>query len=79
MIDETTQERLRVSTADSGPYLWIAMTQLDAVRAELDRHKVRYWVDAEAISLDNEPYVTVISFYRSEDAARIQSILDEVG
>jgi hypothetical protein len=45
----------------------------------LDRHKVRYWVDADAISLDNEPAITVINFGRTGDAARIQAILDEAG
>ena len=81
MIDEMTQNsRLRVSTDGiAGPYLMVTMTQLDAVRAVLDRHKVRYWVDADAISLDNEPAITVINFGRSGDAARIQAILDEAG
>ncbi len=45
----------------------------------LDRHTVRYWVDADAISLDNEPAITVINFGRSGEAARIQAILDEAG
>jgi hypothetical protein len=53
--------------------------QLDAVLALLDRHEMRYWVDADAISLDNEPAVTVINFGESGDAARIQAILDEAG
>ena len=80
MIDEKTQDRLRVSTAGiAGPYLMIPVTRLDAALAVLDRHKVRYWVDADAISLDNEPAITVINFGRSGDAARIQSILDEAG
>jgi hypothetical protein len=80
MIDETTQSSLRVSTAEgAGPYLWVAMTQVDAVCAVLDCHKVRYWVDGDAISLDNEPFMTVINFGRTEDATRIQSILDEAG
>ncbi len=81
MIDEMTQnDRLRVSTAvGAGPYLMVTVTQLDAVRAVLDRHKVRYWVDPDAISLDNEPAVTVINFDRFGDAAQIQSILDEAG
>jgi hypothetical protein len=78
MIDETTQNSLRVSTdAVAGPYLMVPMTQLDAVLAVLDRHKVRYWVDADAISLDNEPAITVINFDRFGDAAQIQAILDE--
>ncbi len=78
MIDEMTQESLHVeSDVIAGPYLEIALPQLDAVRALLDRHEVRYWVDADAISLDNEPAVTVINFGKSGDAARIQAILDE--
>jgi hypothetical protein len=80
MIDEMTKNNLRV-TADvvAGPYLMVPMVQLDAVLAVLDRHKVRYWVDADAISLDNEPAITVINFDRFGDAARIQAILDEAG
>jgi hypothetical protein len=56
MIDEMTKDSLRVSTDGvAGPYLMVPVPQLDAVLAVLDRHKVRYWVDADAISLDNEP------------------------
>ena len=80
MIDEMTQSSLRVSKdGTAGPYLMVPVTQLDAVLAVLDSHKVRYWVDADAISLDNEPAITVINFGRSGDAARIQAILDKVG
>ena len=78
MIDEMTKDILRVSTDGiAGPYLMVPVTQLDEVLAVLDRHKVRYWVDADAISLDNEPAVTVINFGRSNEAVRIQAILDE--
>jgi hypothetical protein len=80
MIDEMTKDSLRVSTDGmTGPYLMVPVTQLDAVLAALDRHKVRYWVDTDAISLDNEPAITVINFGRSGDAPRIQAILDEAG
>jgi hypothetical protein len=80
MIDELTKDSLRVSTDGvAGPYLMVPVPQLDAVLAVLDRHKVRYWVDADAISLDNEPAITVINFGRSGEAAQIQSILDEAG
>jgi hypothetical protein len=80
MIDEMTHEKLRVSVdAVAGPYLMVTIDQLDSVVALLDRHKVRYWVDPEAISLDNEPYVTVINFGKAGDGARIQAILDEAG
>jgi hypothetical protein len=78
MIDEMTRNTLRVSTDGiAGPYLMVPVTQLDAVLAVLDSNHVRYWVDADAISLDNEPAITVINFGRSGDAARIQTILDE--
>jgi len=78
MIDEMTRNTLRVSTDGiAGPYLMVTVTQLDAVLAVLDSNHVRYWVDADAISLDNEPAITVINFGRSGDAARIQTILDE--
>jgi hypothetical protein len=80
MIDEMTKNSLRVSTDGiAGPYLMVPVTQLDAVLAALDRHKVRYWVDADAISLDNEPAITVVNFGRTGDAARIQTILDKAG
>ncbi len=80
MIDEMTQESLRVeSDVIAGPYLMVTLPQFDAVRAMLDRHEVYYWVDADAISQDNEPAVTVINFGKSGDAARIQAILDEAG
>jgi hypothetical protein len=80
MFDEMTQESLRVeSDVIAGPYLEITLPQLDAVRALLDRHEVYYWVDADAISLDNESFTTVINFGKGGDAARIQAILDEAG
>src|SRR5208337_1521311 len=80
MIDEMTKDNLRVSPDGiAGPYLMVSVTQLDAVLAVLNRHKVRYWVDADAISLDNEPAIAVINFGRSGEAVRIQAILDEAG
>ena len=80
MIDEMNKDGLRVSTDGiAGPFLMVPVTQLDAVLAVLNRHKFRYWFDAEAISLDNEPATTVINCGRSGEAVRIQAILDEAG
>ncbi|HKM52226.1 MAG TPA: hypothetical protein VJY33_02385 [Isosphaeraceae bacterium] len=80
MIDEMSKEGLRVSTDGiAGPFVMVPVTQLDAVLAVLNRHKVRYWVDADAISLDNEPAITVINFGRAGEAVRIQTILDGAG
>jgi hypothetical protein len=78
MLDAMTKGRMLVSNdVTAGPWLMLEITQLDAVLAALDRHKVRYWVDSDAISLDNEPPTTVINFGKKGDAVQIQAILDE--
>jgi hypothetical protein len=80
MIDELTNDRLRVSADGiAGPYLMVPMPQLARVREVLDRHEIRYWPDADAISLDGKPAIAVINFGRAGDAARIQRLLDEAG
>lgn len=80
MLDEMTKDRLRISTDGvAGPYLMVPLAQLARVRERLDRHSVRYWVDADAISLDGKPAVVVVNFGRTGDAARIQTLLDEAG
>jgi hypothetical protein len=80
MIDEMTEERLRVSADGiAGPYLMVPMGQLARIRQILDRQAIRYWVDSEAISLDGKPAIAVINFGRAGDRARIQALLDEVG
>lgn len=79
MFDQITKERLRVSTdGNAGPYLMVPVTQLDELKVLLEHHKIRYWVDADAISLDGEPAIAVINFGRSGDVNRIQPILDTV-
>ena len=73
MIDEMTEDRLRVSTDGvAGPYLMVPMAQLGQVREQLDQHAIRYWVDADAISLDGKPAIAVINFGRAGDATRIR-------
>lgn len=80
MLDEMTKDQLRISTDGvAGPYLMVPLAQLARVRERLDRHSVRYWVDADAISLDGKPAVVVVNFGRTGDAARIQAFLDEAG
>jgi hypothetical protein len=80
MIDEMTQDRLRVSNDGvAGPYLMVPVAQLARVREVLDRHEVRYWPDSYAISLDRKPAITVINFGRAGDPDRIQQLLDEAG
>jgi hypothetical protein len=78
MIDEMTWRPLRISTDGvSGPYLMVLVHQLESVTKALDRHEIMYWVDADAISLDGEPAMTVINFGRAGDADQIQAILDQ--
>jgi hypothetical protein len=80
MIDEMTRDRLRISIDGiAGPYLMVPVAQLPRVRELLDSHSVRYWVDADAISLDRRPAIAVVNFGRSGDAVQIQAILDEAG
>jgi len=80
MIDEMTRDRLRISIDGiAGPYLMVLVAQLPRVRELLDSHSVRYWVDADAISLDRRPAIAVVNFGRSGDAVQIQAILDEAG
>jgi len=77
MIDTTTRERLRVAADGiAGPYLMIPVSQVPRIREALDRHRVHYWIDADAISLDGKPAVTVVNFGRTGDAQRVQRILD---
>ncbi len=80
MGDETSKARHRVkSDRVAGPFLMLPLTELAAVREVLDRHAIRYWVDSFAISLDGKPTTTVINFGRTDDATRIQTVLDEAG
>ena len=57
----------------------VPVSQLVRVREQLDRHEIRYWTDAHAISLDGKPAIVVVNFGRAGDAARIQQLLDEAG
>jgi hypothetical protein len=80
MIDEMTKRPLQISTDGvAGPYLMVPVNQLESVRKVLDSRKIRYWVDADAISLDGEPAITVVNFGRAGDADQIQATLDKAG
>lgn len=80
MNDKFTRQPLQVLSDEvAGPFLSVPLAQLPEVRARLDRDSIRYWVDSFAISLDGDPPVTVVSFGRKGDSARIQALLDEAG
>lgn len=78
MIDVATQKPVTVQMAiESGPYLKISMAQLDKVRAVLDAHGVKYWVDDSSISFNGAPPVTWVWINREADPQFIQARLDE--
>ncbi len=77
MKDASTSKPLQVSTdGTTGPYIMVPVSQLDEVKALLDRNRVSYWVDEDAISLNGEPEVSVINLGRGNRPRTIQSILD---
>jgi hypothetical protein len=77
MTDAATHKPLRVSTdGTAGPFIMVPLNQLDQVRQLLDRHRIRYWVEENAISLDGGPYITVINLGREGNAVAVQALLD---
>jgi hypothetical protein len=78
MIDVATQKPVTVQMAvESGPYLKVSMAQLDKVRAVLDTHGIKYWVDDSSISFNGAPPVTWVWINRKADPHYVQARLDE--
>jgi hypothetical protein len=79
MIDTTTRRPLYVSTGGgAGPYIMAPVSQLDDVRALLDAHRVSYWVDEEAISVDDRPEIAFVNLGLAADPAMVQRLLDSI-
>jgi hypothetical protein len=77
MIDSAPEKRVRVSSdATTGPYIISPVDQLLEIREVLDRNDIRYWVDEDAISLNDQPAVSVINLGRGVDADYVQKLLD---
>jgi hypothetical protein len=77
MKDVSTKKPLHVSTdGKAGPYIMVPVSQLDDVRRLLDRHRVRYSVDEDVVSLNGAPEVAVVDLGRGGDAKGVQKILD---
>ena len=77
MNDTATQKPLRVSTeGTAGPYIRLPFSQLEDLKRLLDEHRVRYWVDELAISINGSPEYIVINLGRAGDAKAVQAILD---
>lgn len=78
MIDTSTDRPLYVSTdGDASPYIMVPIVQLDAVRRLLLEGNVGFWVDENAVRIDNEPAFTVINLGKGSDPVAIQKILDD--
>lgn len=79
MIDVTTKERLLVSTdGTAGPYIMVPLSQLDVVTRLLEAHGVSFWIEEDAISFDDAPYIAVVNLEHDARADAIQSLLDGV-
>ncbi|MBX9790073.1 MAG: hypothetical protein K2Y37_14245 [Pirellulales bacterium] len=77
MIDSTTHQPLKVSTdGTAGPYIMVPVAQLDELKRLLEVHGVAYWVDEDAISLDDGPYIAVVNLSNEPSPAEVQGILD---
>ncbi len=62
----------------AGPYIMVPVAQLDELRRLLEGHRVPFWVEEDAISLDGEPAVAVVDLGPEADPADVQRILDAV-
>ncbi len=79
MIDAMTSNPLHVSTdGTAGPYIMVPVTQLVDLRQLLDKHRISYSVEEEAISLDGAPEIAVVDLGHGADVAAVQTILDSV-
>jgi hypothetical protein len=79
MIDAMTRKPLHVSTdGTAGPYIMVPVSQLADLRDILDKHRVRYFVEEDAISLDGEPEIAIVDLGHGANAAAVQAILDSV-
>lgn len=77
MIDTETRQRILVHTEGTGgPYIMATIDQVGAIEQLLQDNHVSFWVDADAISLDGNPAISVVNLGRGADVARIQQLLD---
>jgi hypothetical protein len=77
MIDAMTRKPLYVSNVGTaGPYIMVPVSQLAEIRELLDKHRIRYTVEEDAISLDGAPEIAVVDLGHGADIAAVQHILD---
>jgi hypothetical protein len=79
MIDLMTSKPLYVSTdGTAGPYIMVPVSQLADLRDLLDKNRLRYSVEEDAISLNGAPESAVIDLGHGADVVAVQAILDSV-
>lgn len=79
MIDAMTKNPLYVSTDGTvGPYIMVPVSQLTDLRQLLDKHRIRYSVEEDAISLDGKPEIAVVDLGHGADNSAVQKILDSL-
>ena len=77
MIDAVSKEPLSVSTDGTvGPYIMVPFSQLDELCRLLDEHRVPYAVQANVISLNDEPEIAVVDLGYDGDALAVQALHD---
>ena len=77
MIDALTRKSLQVSTdGTAGPYVMVPVSQLAELRELFDKHRIRYSVEEDAISLDGAPEIAVVDLGHGADVAAIQQIIN---
>jgi hypothetical protein len=78
MINSLTDEPIRVSKYPGAwPYIRVPLEQLDRVKKLLDDSGFRYYVDEYALSVNGEPYTSVVNLEHRADVVAIQRLLDE--
>jgi hypothetical protein len=79
MIDQMRHKPLRVEPdKGGGGWMLLSTAQLPQVRALLDAHGIYYWEDPVAISVDDQPEITGITFSVKVDPSEVQRLLDSV-
>jgi hypothetical protein len=78
MVDSFTKKPIRVIDDGAGdPYIIWRVDQLVAVKRILDGAGCRYDIDDEQLSINGQPFVTIVSLEPGADVAAIQKLLDD--
>jgi hypothetical protein len=78
MIDSFIKKPIQVyDDGDAWPYIIVRLDQLDLVQKLLDDAGQRYDVDEEALSINGNPYATIVQLGRHANVPAIQKLLDD--